>query len=99
MISGHQEIIDRLGPTFAALAPGTGNVPALSERDGSDLRIECGYTYAGSSGASHFVKIVHNGMSIMQGYAEVFDIRKNAGSEALRFKLDIADIGEKALES
>jgi 6-phosphogluconate dehydrogenase len=94
MISSQQEIIDRLGPTFMALAPGTGNAPALSERDGRHLRIECGYIHAGSSGARQFVKMAHNGMSIMQSYAEVFDIRKNAGSEALRFNLDIADIAE-----
>jgi 6-phosphogluconate dehydrogenase len=100
MIGGDKDIVDRLDPIFAALAPGGGNVPASSGRDGRDPRIERGYIHAGSNGAGHFVKMVHNGIEygLMQAYAEGFDILKNAGSEALteaeRFNLDIADIAE-----
>ena len=100
MIGGEKDVVDRLDPIFAALSPGLGNVPASSGRDGRDPRIECGYIHAGSNGAGHFVKMVHNGIEygLMQAYAEGFDILKNAGSEALpaaeRFDLDIADIAE-----
>jgi 6-phosphogluconate dehydrogenase len=100
MIGGEKDIVDRLDPIFAALAPGVGNVPASSGRDGRDPRIERGYIHAGGNGAGHFVKMVHNGIEygLMQAYAEGFDILKNAGSEALpeaeRFDLDIADIAE-----
>jgi 6-phosphogluconate dehydrogenase len=100
MIGGEKDIVDRLDPIFAALAPGVGDVPASSGRDGRDPRIERGYIHAGSNGAGHFVKMVHNGIEygLMQAYAEGFDVLKNAGSEALpeteRFDLDIADIAE-----
>jgi 6-phosphogluconate dehydrogenase len=100
MIGGEKDIVDRLDPIFAALAPGIGNVPASSGRDGRDPRVERGYIHAGANGAGHFVKMVHNGIEygLMQAYAEGFDILKNAGTGALpeaeRFDLDIADIAE-----
>ena len=48
-----------------------------------------GYAHVGSSGAGHFVKMVHNGIEygLMQAYAEGFEILK--GSE---FELDLKDI-------
>jgi 6-phosphogluconate dehydrogenase len=100
MIGGEKEIIDRLDPIFAALAPGLGNAPRTPGRDGRDARAERGYIHAGPNGAGHFVKMVHNGIEygLMQAFAEGFDILKNAGSETLpeeeRFDLDIADIAE-----
>jgi 6-phosphogluconate dehydrogenase len=100
MIGGDKDVVDRLDPIFAALAPGAGNVPTSSARDGRDPRVERGYIHAGPNGAGHFVKMVHNGIEygLMQAYAEGFDILKNAGSNALpeaeRFDLDIADIAE-----
>jgi len=100
MIGGEKEVIDRLDPIFAALAPGLGNAPRTPGRDGRDARAERGYIHAGSNGAGHFVKMVHNGIEygLMQAFAEGFDILKNAGSETLpeeeRFDLDIADIAE-----
>ena len=100
MIGGEKEVIDRLDPIFAALAPGLGNAPRTPGRDGRDTRAERGYIHAGSNGAGHFVKMVHNGIEygLMQAFAEGFDILKNAGSETLpeeeRFDLDIADIAE-----
>jgi len=100
MIGGEKEVVDRLDPIFAALAPGPGDVPASPGRDGRDPRVERGYIHAGPNGAGHFVKMVHNGIEygLMQAYAEGFDILKNAGSNALpeaeRFDLDIADIAE-----
>jgi 6-phosphogluconate dehydrogenase len=100
MIGGEKEVVDRLDPIFAALAPGPGDVPASPGRDGGDPRVERGYIHAGPNGAGHFVKMVHNGIEygLMQAYAEGFDILKNARSNALpaaeRFNLDIADIAE-----
>jgi 6-phosphogluconate dehydrogenase len=100
MIGGEKDIVDRLDPVFAALAPGVGNVAASAGRDGRDPRPERGYLHAGANGAGHFVKMVHNGIEygLMQAYAEGFDILKNAGSETLpeaeRLDLDIADIAE-----
>jgi 6-phosphogluconate dehydrogenase len=100
MIGGEKEVVDRLDPIFAALAPGLGNVPRSPRRDGRDPRAERGYIHAGPSGAGHFVKMVHNGIEygLMQAYAEGFDILQNAGSQVLpeveRFDLNIADIAE-----
>jgi len=100
MIGGDKEIVDRLDPIFAALAPGLGNVPRTPQRDGRDPRAEHGYIHAGTHGAGHFVKMVHNGIEygLMQAYAEGFDILKNANNGALAegedFDLDLADIAE-----
>jgi len=100
MIGGEKDVVDRLDPIFAALAPGLGNVPRSPRRDGRDPRAERGYIHAGPSGAGHFVKMVHNAIEygLMQAYAEGFDILQNAGSQVLpeaeRFDLNIADIAE-----
>jgi 6-phosphogluconate dehydrogenase len=100
MIGGEKDVVDRLDPIFAALAPGPGIVPQTPGRDGRDPRIERGYIHAGPNGAGHFVKMVHNGIEygLMQAYAEGFDILKNARSDMLpspeRFELDIAGIAE-----
>jgi 6-phosphogluconate dehydrogenase len=100
MIGGEQDVVDRLDPIFAALAPGVGNVPRTPGRDGRDPRAERGYIHAGPNGAGHFVKMVHNGIEygLMQAYAEGFEILKEAHSQSLpeaeRFDLDLADIAE-----
>ncbi len=100
MIGGDTAVVDRLDPIFAAMAPGTGDIPRTPDREGRDPRVERGYIHAGPVGAGHFVKMVHNGIEygLMQAYAEGFDILRNAGSENLpqahRFDLDIADIAE-----
>jgi 6-phosphogluconate dehydrogenase len=100
MVGGEQDVVDRLDPIFAALAPGVGNVPRTPGRDGRDPRAERGYIHAGPNGAGHFVKMVHNGIEygLMQAYAEGFEILKEAHSQSLpeaeRFDLDLADIAE-----
>jgi len=100
MIGGDKDIFERLDPIFASLAPGLGEIPRTPGRDGRERRIEQGYLHAGSSGAGHFVKMVHNGIEygLMQAYAEGFDILKNADSDVLpadhRFTFDLADIAE-----
>jgi 6-phosphogluconate dehydrogenase len=100
MIGGEKDVVDRLDPIFAVLAPGLGDVPRSPGRDGRDPRAERGYIHAGPNGAGHFVKMVHNAIEygLMQAYAEGFDILKNAASQVLpeveRFDLNIADIAE-----
>lgn len=100
MIGGEKQVVDRLDPIFAALAPGAGDIPRTEGREGRDPRIEQGYIHAGPVGAGHFVKMIHNGIEygLMQAYAEGFDILKNANIEALpadhRYDFDLADIAE-----
>jgi 6-phosphogluconate dehydrogenase len=97
MIGGEKDVVDRLDPIFAALAPGEGpaksdvsdfahqGVTASPGREGRDPRVERGYIHAGPHGGGHFVKMVHNGIEygLMQAYAEGFDILKNAGAKTL----------------
>ena len=100
MIGGEKQVVDRLDPIFAALAPGAGDIPRTEGREGRDPRIEQGYIHAGPVGAGHFVKMIHNGIEygLMQAYAEGFDILKNANIAALpadhRYDFDLADIAE-----
>src|SRR3954462_8433709 len=100
MIGGEKQVVDRLDPIFAALAPGAGHRPRPEGREGRDPRIEQGYIHAGPVGAGHFVKMIHTGIEygLMQAYAEGFDILKNANIEALpadhRYDFDLADIAE-----
>ena len=100
MIGGDKAAVDRLDALFAALAPGTGAIPATNGRKGRDPRPEQGYVHAGPSGAGHFVKMIHNGIEygMMQAIAEGLDILKNAGSprlpEELRLAIDVADVAE-----
>ena len=76
MIGGDKEAVDRLDPIFAALAPGTGDIPRTPDRERRDPRVERGYMHCGPSGAGRFVKMIHNGIEygLMQAYAEGFDI-------------------------
>jgi 6-phosphogluconate dehydrogenase len=100
MIGGDKDVVDRLDPIFAALAPGEGDIDKTPGREGRDPRVIQGYMHAGPIGAGHFVKMVHNGVEygLMQAYAEGFDIlRGRAGKELPedeRFTLDTADIAE-----
>jgi len=98
MIGGDTEAVVRLDPIFAALAPGPGNIPRTSGRDGHDPRAESGYIHCGPSGSGHFVKMVHNGIEygLMQAYAEGFSILGAAAERpgAERYELDLADVAE-----
>jgi 6-phosphogluconate dehydrogenase len=53
------------------------------------LAPEDGYAHVGSSGAGHFVKMIHNGIEygLMQSYAEGFEIMEHS-----EFKLDLEEI-------
>ena len=100
MIGGAAEVVARLDPIFAALAPGEGDIARTTGRDSADSRAERGYIHAGPAGAGRFVKMVHNGIEygLMQAYAEGFDIMRNKASEVLpedeRFTLNLPDIAE-----
>ena len=100
MIGGPSEVVDRLDPIFATLAPGMGDVPRTKERQGGDKRPEQGYMYCGPAGSGHFVKMVHNGIEygLMQAYAEGFDVLQGKASTDLpedqRFTLNLPDIAE-----
>jgi 6-phosphogluconate dehydrogenase len=60
MVGGKEAVFKQVEPIFKTLAP------------------EGGYAYVGPSGAGHYSKMVHNGIeySMMQGYAEGFEILK-----------------------
>ncbi len=80
MIGGEAEIVRRLDPVFATLAPGVGaasRTPGRGDRPGTAER---GYLHCGPSGAGHFVKMVHNGIEygVMAAYAEGFNVLRNA---------------------
>jgi 6-phosphogluconate dehydrogenase len=80
MIGGETEVIKRLDPIFATLAPGTGDVPRTLGREGGNGTAEQGYLHCGPNGAGHFVKMVHNGIEygIMAAYAEGLGILRDA---------------------
>ena len=85
MIGGDDEVVRRLDPIFASLAPGiaaTTRTPGRSDDDATTA--EAGYLHCGPVGAGHFVKMVHNGIEygIMAAYAEGLNILRhaNAGS-------------------
>ena len=80
MIGGEPEVIKRLDPIFAALAPGMGDVPRTPGREKIDGTAEQGYLHCGPTGAGHFVKMVHNGIEygLMAAYAEGLGILRAA---------------------
>jgi 6-phosphogluconate dehydrogenase len=104
MIGGPKEAVQRLDPIFKTLAPGRGDIERTPGREkvtgAAAGTAEDGYIHCGSSGAGHFVKMVHNGIEygMMQAYAEGFDIFKNATCkdlpEDIRYNLNLPDIAE-----
>jgi len=86
MIGGENEVVRRLDPIFAALAPRIDAASRTPGREKIDGTAEHGYLHCGPSGAGHFVKMVHNGIEygIMAAYAEGFNILRhaNAGKQA-----------------
>jgi 6-phosphogluconate dehydrogenase len=100
MIGGEADVVERLDPIFATLAPGAGDIGRTPGREGAPSRAERGYVHAGPNGAGHFVKMVHNGIEygMMQAFAEGFDIMRNAATEAKpegeRLALNVAEVAE-----
>src|SRR5262245_50068280 len=80
MIGGDAGPVQRLGPIFAALAPGVDAAPRTPGREQAGTTAEQGYLHCGPSGAGHFVKMVHNGIEygLMAAYAEGLNILKHA---------------------
>jgi 6-phosphogluconate dehydrogenase len=80
MIGGEQEVIQRLDPIFAALAPGAGSIALTPGRENLPGTAERGYLHCGPNGAGHFVKMVHNGIEygIMAAYAEGLGVLHSA---------------------
>jgi 6-phosphogluconate dehydrogenase len=88
MIGGEKEIVQRLDPIFATLAPGAGSIPRTPGRENLPGSAEQGYLHCGPSGAGHFVKMVHNGIEygIMAAYAEGLNV------------LNMANVGKRTHE-
>ncbi|HLI13016.1 MAG TPA: decarboxylating 6-phosphogluconate dehydrogenase [Alphaproteobacteria bacterium] len=86
MIGGEAEVVQRLDPIFAALAPGRGDIPRTPGREKAGGTAEQGYLHCGPNGAGHFVKMVHNGIEygVMAAYAEGMAVLKaaNIGKDA-----------------
>jgi 6-phosphogluconate dehydrogenase len=80
MIGGEEDVVARLDPIFATLAPGTGDIARTPGREKAGGTAEQGYLHCGPNGAGHFVKMVHNGIEygIMAAYAEGIGILRAA---------------------
>jgi 6-phosphogluconate dehydrogenase len=80
MIGGEKEIVNRLNPIFATLAPSIDSAPRIPGREKIASTAEHGYLHCGPSGAGHFVKMVHNGIEygVMAAYAEGLAILNQA---------------------
>jgi 6-phosphogluconate dehydrogenase len=80
MIGGEPEVVKRLDPIFARLAPGAGDIARTPGREKLGGTAEQGYLHCGPNGAGHFVKMVHNGIEygIMAAYAEGLGILRAA---------------------
>jgi 6-phosphogluconate dehydrogenase len=92
MIGGEREVVGRLEPIFAALAPGVDAAPRTPGRvgPGPGSQSESGYLYCGPHGAGHFVKMVHNGIEygLMAAYAEGLSILRKANVGNLELGAD-----------
>ncbi len=80
MIGGEDDVVGRLGPIFASLAPGVEAAGRTPGRQGQPSTAEQGYLRCGPVGAGHFVKMVHNGIEygLMAAYAEGLNVLKHA---------------------
>jgi 6-phosphogluconate dehydrogenase len=80
MIGGEKDVVERLSPLFASIAPGVAAAPRTPGRSGAPTQAEHGYLHCGPNGAGHFVKMVHNGIEygVMAAYAEGLNVIANA---------------------
>ena len=80
MIGGEPEVVRRLDPIFAALAPGAEGEPQSQAADAGNGTAGRGYLHCGPSGAGHFVKMVHNGIEygMMAALAEGLNVLRHA---------------------
>ncbi|MHB8744091.1 MAG: phosphogluconate dehydrogenase (NAD(+)-dependent, decarboxylating) [Sulfuricaulis sp.] len=89
MIGGEDKIVKHLDPIFNSIAPGLKAAPRTPGKQGAPGTAEHGYLHCGTTGAGHFVKMVHNGIEygLMAAYAEGLNILRNA------------DVGKRSLDS
>src|SRR5262245_35001901 len=82
MIGGEPEVVKRLDPIFARLAPGIGDIARTPGRERVGGTAERGYLHCGPNGAGHFVKMVHNGIEygLMAAYAEGLAVLRSANA-------------------
>jgi 6-phosphogluconate dehydrogenase len=82
MIGGEDEVVQRLAPLFATIAPGLEAAARTPGRTGDPSQAEQGFLHCGPNGAGHFVKMVHNGIEygVMAAYAEGLNILRNANA-------------------
>ncbi len=96
MIGGETEVVQRLDPLFATLAPGVEAAPPTPERTRGGTA-EHGYLHCGPNGAGHFVKMVHNGIEygLMAAYAEGLNVLRhaNAGAQARTADAETTPLG------
>src|SRR5262249_2764602 len=80
MIGGEADVVRRLDPLFATLAPGRGDIARTPGREKKPSTAEQGYLHCGPNGAGHFVKMDHNGIEdgLMAAYAEGFNVLRHA---------------------
>ncbi|HTQ45870.1 MAG TPA: decarboxylating 6-phosphogluconate dehydrogenase [Polyangiaceae bacterium] len=90
MIGGPGDAVKHLDPIFRALAPGAGTIPRTPGREKVQGTAEEGYLHCGTSGAGHFVKMVHNGIEygVMQAYAEGLNVLHGADAGLHRRESD-----------
>jgi 6-phosphogluconate dehydrogenase len=101
MIGGDADVVERLDPIFAALAPPVDAAARTPGRSGPPSTSEHGYLRCGPIGAGHFVKMVHNGIEygLMAAYAEGLNIlhRANVGTEKRAVDAETAPLAEPEL--
>jgi 6-phosphogluconate dehydrogenase len=90
MIGGESEVVKRLDPIFATLAPGIGDIARTPGREKKTGTSEQGYLHCGPNGAGHFTKMVHNGIEygVMAAYAEGMAVLKAANIGEKSGKVD-----------
>lgn len=90
MIGGEKNVVRKLDPIFATLAPGSGDIARTSGRDKLGGTSEQGYLHCGPNGAGHFVKMVHNGIEygLMAAYAEGLSVLRGANIGTRPHELD-----------
>ena len=98
MVGGDDVAFKTIEPILKTIAPGTGEVERTPGRSGELAPEEQGYLHCGSSGAGHFVKMVHNGIEygMMAAFAEGLNILDNAdvGIEAAEHSAEVAPMEE-----
>ncbi|ONH31070.1 phosphogluconate dehydrogenase (NAD(+)-dependent, decarboxylating) [Pseudofrankia asymbiotica] len=81
MIGGEPDVVKRLEPLFATIAPGVDAAPRTPGRSGEPTQAEQGYLHCGPVGGGHFVKMIHNGIEygMMAAFAEGLGVLQKAG--------------------